>query len=517
MLLGATDYIKFVITAISFIDFIVFIVFFMSFIIKIPYKSKNINTKIISIFIIIFFLGFKCLHLPIFLSTISVINYSIPGSDIIIGLLTWINILLAAVPLVLAITTVFVYKKPSYTILKECMSKRVNIIMPIYNENPDSLWRAIESILKLDYPKQLLHVYLSFDEGVSANNSEGFVKLLERYDLDTADNRERIDIDIEGVLISICRFEHGGKKSAQFGGFKMMESDDKEITNSLVFFIDSDIILKPDSLCNFTYYLDKYNKSALTGIITCIASGKPNFLTYYQDIEYVSGQIFWRNLEVYFGSTTCLPGAFTILKYSFLKKVSDEYFNSTTYDDDVDYQRFYLGEDRYLTHLLMEIEPWKLGFCESARCKTDAPNTISSLLKQRRRWYLGHISNDIWMISSSKLWKSYPLLCLFNLFNNTRNTSIYIYLLYFVVMFNKNISIFMWLMFIILPIVLNWIFLIFYSMSIRRKMNIIFYIVILLIQPIISMMYMYYTIWTMRERSWGGARVESISDIENQI
>jgi cellulose synthase/poly-beta-1,6-N-acetylglucosamine synthase-like glycosyltransferase len=195
-----------------------------------------------------------------------------------------------------------------------------------------------------------------------------------------------------------------------------------------------------------------------------------------------------------------------------------EYVKKTIYDDDVDYQRFYLGEDRYLTHLLMEIEPWKLGFCDSARCKTDAPNTIPALLKQRRRWYLGHISNEIWMMSSSKLWKSYPLLCLFNLVNNTRNTSIYIYLLYFVVIFNENTSILMWLMFIVLPIILNWLFLIFYSIRIRRKMNIIFYLVILLIQPIISMMYMYYTIWTMRQRSWGGARVEArVSDIENQI
>ena len=49
-------------------------------------------------------------------------------------------------------------------------------------------------------------------------------------------------------------------------------------------------------------------------------------------------------------------------------------------------------------------------------------------------------------------------------------------------------------------------------------MNIMFYIVILLFQPLISMAYMYYTIWTIRSRSWGGARVETqINDYtENQ-
>jgi chitin synthase len=393
--------------------------------------------------------------------------------------------------------------------LKKYTEKRVNIIMPIYNETPTSLHRAIDSILNTDYPKQQLHLYLSFDEGVLDYNSKAFINLLERYDLDITDKRERIDIDIEGVLISICRFDHGGKKSAQFGGFKMMENDNRSLLDSLVFFVDSDIILKHDALSNFTYYLDKHNKNALTGLISCIVSTTPNFLTYYQDIEYISGQIIWRNFEVYLGSITCLPGAFTILKYSFLKQVSDKYFNSTIYEDDLDYQRFYLGEDRYLTHLLMELEPYKLGFCASARCKTDAPNTVSALLKQRRRWYLGYISNDIWLMTSIKLWRSYPILCTFNLLNNIRNTSTYIYLLYFVLLINKNTTILLWV--ILSTIVLNWGFLIFYSLKIRRRMNIIFYIIFSILQPISNMIYRYYTIWNIKERSWGGVRVD-ISD-----
>jgi cellulose synthase/poly-beta-1,6-N-acetylglucosamine synthase-like glycosyltransferase len=392
--------------------------------------------------------------------------------------------------------------------------------MPIYNENAESLQKAINSVLNLDYPKKLIHLYMAFDEGVSDKNSDGCVKFFEKYNLNPKDSRKRIDIDLDGVIVSICRFEHGGKKSAQYGAFKEMESDNNDLENVLVFFIDSDIILKSNALSHFTYYLKNYKKSALTGIISCIASENPNFLTFYQDIEYISGQIFWRNLEVFFGSTTCLPGAFTILKYTFLKKVSEKYFNSNEYIDDTDYQRFYLGEDRYLTHLLMEVEPWQLGFCEAARCKTDAPNTLSALLKQRRRWYLGHMANDTWMISSLKLWKTYPLLCLFNLLNNTRNTSIYIYLLYFVLLLNKETSVMLWTVFIIVPIIMNWFFIMIYSFKIKRKMNFVFYLAILLFQPILSMMYMYYTIWTIKQKSWGGIRVDErkrvLDEIENK-
>lgn len=505
-----SDYIKLIITIISFIDFLVFMIFFLSFMIRIPYKAKEVSTKVISILVIIFFVLFKALHLPIFILSISFIDFTVPGGDVMISVLTWINILLAVVPLLFAIITAFISRTPSDEKLKQCSNKYINIIMPIYNEDRLSLQRAIKSVINIDYPKHLIHLYLAFDEGVlDSLNSDACVKLLEHYLILPFDKRKRIDLCDNGVLISICRFDHGGKKAAQYGAFKEMEIDNQCLDDSFVFFIDSDIMLHKDSLSQFIYHMDHNKKSALTGVITCIASEKPSFLTFYQDIEYVSGQIFWRNLEVYFGSTTCLPGAFTILKYSFLKKVSDKYFNSTIYRDNTDYQRFYLGEDRYLTHLLMEIEPWKLGFCETARCKTDAPKTLVSLLKQRRRWYLGHIANDTWMISSLKLWKTYPLLCLFNLLNNTRNTSIYIYLLYFVLLLNKDTNLYLWLLFIVLPIVLNWIFIGLYSLKIKRKMNFVFYLAILLLQPILSMMYMYYTIWTINKKSWGGARVEN--------
>jgi chitin synthase len=514
--LNVSDYIMLIITGISFIDFLVFIVLFLSFIVYIPYKSKELTTKIISICIILFFITYKIMHIPIFLSCVQSIN--IQGSIIMISILTWTNVILASVILILAVNTAFINKIPNKEELYKYSNKYVNIIMPIYNENPKSLKKAIKSVLNLNYPKNLIHLYLAFDEGVLELNSEAYLKLMEYYTLDTNDKRYRINIEDHGVLISICRFDHGGKKSAQYGAFKEIEKDKDNamLKDSLVFFIDSDIILQKDSLSRFTFDMENNKKSALTGMITCITSENPNFIKFYQDVEYITGQILWRNSEVYMGSTTCLPGAFTILKYSFLKKVSEIYFNSNTYDDNTDYQRFYLGEDRYLTHLLMEIEPWQISFCELARCQTDAPDTISALLTQRRRWYLGHIANDIWMMSSLKLWRTYPILCIFNLLNNTRNTSIYIYLVYFILFFNKETNFYLWLAFIILPIILNWVFVILYSIKLKRKMNFVFYFAILIFQPILSMICMYYTIWTIRKKGWGGIRVESKKEM-NQI
>ena len=457
MNLSFLDIFKIVIVLISATDFIIYAILFLSYMIYVPFKTNERSKKTISICIIFFLIVFKLCYIPIFISPMkSVIKYDIPGEEIVISILTYLNVSFSLIPLFLSIYTLFLkhFKLYNNGVRTYERDKIINIIMPIYNEKPKSLLNAIESVKQLHYPKEMIHLYLSFDEGVLENghNSSAFLAILKEFGFLESDTRERIDCVVDDLQISICRFKHGGKKSAQYGAFKEVEFDNIDLENSLIFFIDSDIILKPDSLDEFTKYMKYYDKSALTGMITCVTKNQKSFLSHYQDSEYISGQIFWRNLESYCGSTICLPGAFTILKYSFIKKVSDIYFlDGNNYTDNADYQRFYLGEDRYLTHLLMEIESWQLGFCESAHCKTYAPDGLLELLKQRKRWFLGHLSNDVWMLSSIKLWKMYPLLSLFNLFNNIRNVSIYIYLLYFAFLLNTvETSFIHWFIFIIL-------------------------------------------------------------------
>ena len=75
------------------------------------------------------------------------------------------------------------------------------------------------------------------------------------------------------------------------------------------------------------------------------------------------------------------------------------------------FHRYHLGEDRYFTHLLM-IKPGEkaiLKFNPEARCKTEAPDDLWTLLRQRRRWYLGTICNAIADIMTPKLWINFPL------------------------------------------------------------------------------------------------------------
>ncbi len=510
---SAANIVKLTITSLSIVDFVVFSGLFLVYMFVVKIKSKTYETLIGSILVSLFFVVFKIMHIPIFLSTIPPLNVNIPKNleYVVISILTFTNIILGALPLLCAIYTLIKQTFQKTKKLENIKKVKINVIMPIYNEDSEALWNAINSVYNLDYPKELIDLYLSFD---GRDLSDAYMYLLEKWALMTRyEQNGRLVIDLEGMLIHIMRSEHGGKKHAQKTALDQIEMDQTQesLKDSLIFFIDSDIILHKNCLNSFILYMNTYNKTCATGLITCTVKNTSNPLVYYQDVEYVSGQIYWRNFESKWGfSCSCLPGAFTILKYTALKGVSEKYFQFGEFGDTFDYHRFYLGEDRYLTHLLMLSEKHKIGYCDTALCKTEAPTNFSQLIKQRKRWYLGHLSNDTWMLSSLQLWWNYPVMFIFNLVNNSRNTSVYIYLLYFVLALNKETPFLLWFLFIIVPLVLNWLFLVLYAIKLKRKMNILMYLGIICLQPIMSTVYMYYSIVWFRQRSWGGIRVERV-------
>jgi hypothetical protein len=88
----------------------------------------------------VIFITFKTIHIPAFLSYISFLGINFPYADTLLTLLTWTNITLAIFPLLSAYITIF--RKKHETIDKNCY-KHVNIIMPIYNEDPET-WTIIK-------------------------------------------------------------------------------------------------------------------------------------------------------------------------------------------------------------------------------------------------------------------------------------------------------------------------------------------------------------------------------------
>lgn len=256
----------------------------------------------------------------------------------------------------------------------------------------------------------------------------------------------------------------------------------------------------------------KQNMLAMTGIITSTTE-KNSLITLLQDMEYIHGQLFERSVESGCGSVTCLPGALTMLRFSAFRKMAKYYFadKAEQCDDLFDYGKCHLGEDRWLTHLFMigAKERYQIQLCTGAFCKTEAVQTYQSLLKQRRRWFLGFITNEVCMLTDIRLWKRYPLLCIVRFMQNTIRTTA---LLFFIMVLSiittsnkiKNLPV----GFIAVSLGLNWLLMLYFGAKLRR-FKIWLYPVMFVINPFFNWVYMVYGIFTAGQRTWGGPRADA--------
>ncbi|CEP00011.1 hypothetical protein PBRA_007745 [Plasmodiophora brassicae] len=406
----------------------------------------------------------------------------------------------------------------------------VTVVMPIYNEPIETLMIAINSVTKTKYPLNRLHLVLAFDSDEVSTLYRSVIYCLmtnktkiDYEKLSTSEGLDELgvssearefpvigDIMYRNLKVTPCRFEHGGKRHAQMCAFRYLSSLYKnQETKPLLLFIDSDIELEVHAIPNFIYDMNRQPgiyREALTGLITCKTAGTYSFLKVLQDTEYIESQMLQRNSEDYLGSVSCLPGALTMVRFETLASVAPVYFGNMDAVDTFDFNRTHLGEDRYLTHLIMEKRPekYRIGFCPSARCKTEGCETFRSLMKQRRRWYLGTVTNEIYQLTSPIIWRQFPgLNCLIGL-SALQNGPLFIYVFFLQILQGQGT----WYSYgyavgIFGPI---WMFIIFVGWKIGRRKITWFYPIVLVCLPIMAASFQVYGMMTFNVRTWGGPR-----------
>jgi chitin synthase len=250
----------------------------------------------------------------------------------------------------------------------------------------------------------------------------------------------------------------------------------------------------------------------MTGVITSTTE-KNKLITLLQDMEYIHGQLFERAVESGCGAVTCLPGALTILRFSAFRRMSKYYFadKAEQCEDLFDYGKCHLGEDRWLTHLFMigAKERYQIQMNTGAFCKTEAVQTYATLLKQRRRWFLGFITNEVCMLTDIRLWKRYPILCVIRFAQNTIRTTA---LLFFIMVISllttsqrvQNLPV----GFIGVSLGLNWLLMLYFGAKLGRY-KIMLYPVMFVVNPFFNWCYMVYGIFTAGQRTWGGPRADA--------
>ena len=166
--------------------------------------------------------------------------------------------------------------------------------------------------------------------------------------------------------------------------------------------IDADTVVAPDSGTRMVAaFLADTRIIALCGE-TGLNNAKHSFITMIQVYEYFISHNLSKAFESLFGSVTCLPGCFTMYRIRaaetgkplFVSREITEAYAEIRVDTLHMKNLLHLGEDRYLTTLLLKHHPsYKTKFIFDAHAYTIAPDSWTVFLSQRRRWINSTIHN----------------------------------------------------------------------------------------------------------------------------
>lgn len=160
--------------------------------------------------------------------------------------------------------------------------------------------------------------------------------------------------------------ENGGKSTALNRGIL-------EAHGEIIVSLDADTLFSPDTISRLTRHFADPKVAAVSGNVR--VGNAHNILTRWQALEYITSQNFDRRAYDLLNCITVVPGAVGALRRSAILEVG-------SYTSDT------LAEDTDLTWKLRRAG-WRIVNDNSAMAYTEAPETLSSLSKQRYRWAFG--------------------------------------------------------------------------------------------------------------------------------
>ncbi len=221
----------------------------------------------------------------------------------------------------------------------------VSIIVPAFNEERN-IYNCVQSLLNLDYPRNLLKIYV-----VNDGSRDGTRKICESY--------------AKKGLIRLINQKNQGKAAA-------MNNALKHVKTEYVVSMDADSIAEREFLRKMVAHAD--NKISIITPAPKVMK-KDNWIEKIQYVEYMFS-IFLRKAFTFFDSQYVAPGPGSMYKTEVLKKLGGFDTNSAVEDMEIAFRFFEKG--------------YKLDNCENAYVYTRTPKSFKDLLKQRLRWYKGY-------------------------------------------------------------------------------------------------------------------------------
>lgn len=282
--------------------------------------------------------------------------------------------------------------------------------------------------------------------------------------------------------------------------------------------VDADTVVAPDSATRFVAAM--LSDTRLIGVCgeTSLGNAKTSAVTMMQVYEYYISHNMIKAFESLFGSVTCLPGCFSVYRIRsaetakplFVSKEIVDSYSEIRVDTLHMKNLLHLGEDRYLTTLLLKHHPqYKTKYIFNAHAWTIAPDNFSVFLSQRRRWINSTVHNLVELIPLQQLCGFCCFSMRFIVFIDLLSTVIQpvtlAYIIYLIVWISIDTSVIPYTSFILLGAVFGLQAIIF---ILRRKWEMVGWMIIYIIAiPVYSLALPLYSFWHMDDFSWGNTRV----------
>ncbi|RDW90316.1 chitin synthase class Va [Aspergillus mulundensis] len=282
--------------------------------------------------------------------------------------------------------------------------------------------------------------------------------------------------------------------------------------------VDADTVVAPDAATRMVSSC--LNDTRIIGVCgeTSLTNAKTSAVTMIQVYEYYISHNLTKAFESLFGSITCLPGCFTMYRIRsaetgkplFVSKEIVEAYSEIRVDTLHMKNLLHLGEDRYLTTLLLKHHPkFKTKYHFRAQAYTIAPESWAVFLSQRRRWINSTVHNLVELIPLQQLCGFCCFSMRFVVFIDLISTVVMpvtiAYIVYLIVWIAKDTSSIPWTSFLLLAAIYGLQAIIF---IVRRKWEMIGWMIIYIFaMPVYALALPLYSFWHMDDFSWGNTRV----------
>jgi cellulose synthase/poly-beta-1,6-N-acetylglucosamine synthase-like glycosyltransferase len=223
----------------------------------------------------------------------------------------------------------------------------VSIVIPAYNEDK-CIENSIRSLVQLDYPK---YEVLVVDDGSTD---------------DTLARARTLEGQHGNVRVAVFWKPNGGKASALNFGIQRAAAD-------FVTTMDSDSVFEAGTIRAAVRHFEDPNVGAVAGNVR--VGNTINVWTRLQALEYLKGLNLVRRAQGFIRASSVVPGPIGVFRKSALASVG--YYDGDTFAEDCD-----------LTVKLV-LGGWKIYYEPLAVARTEAPENLLALMKQRYRWTRG--------------------------------------------------------------------------------------------------------------------------------